>query len=246
MKKKSSFLIVLFSGAFVILIYGCNGGKVAEQVQSPELNISLSSDSKEVTIGKQVWMTENLDVSKFRNGDPIPEAKTNEEWIKAGENKQPAWYYPLENNNGLKYGKLYNWYAVIDPRGLAPEGWHIPKKEEWEALLQFFGEEVSGEKLKSSIEWSNIGHTEGEFYRHFRKGTNESNFSALPGGERYSTGEFTGYFNYGYWWSDTKNENEINANPNQVWIFFLEFSSDWGTLENGNIGNGYSVRCLKN
>jgi uncharacterized protein (TIGR02145 family) len=78
---------------------------------------------KEVKIGKQVWMYENLNVDKFRNGDPIPEVKTREEWLKAGENKQPAWCY-FENDpaNGKKIGKIYNFYAVTDSRGISPKG----------------------------------------------------------------------------------------------------------------------------
>lgn len=73
---------------------------------------------EEVKIGDQIWMTRNLNVDKFCNGDPIPETKTNEEWIKAGENGKPAWcYYDNDPANGEKYGKLYNWYAVNDPRG---------------------------------------------------------------------------------------------------------------------------------
>jgi uncharacterized protein (TIGR02145 family) len=72
-------------------------------------------------------MAENLDGYRFRNGDPIPEARTKEEWSKAS----PAWcYYENDPENGTKYEKLYNWYALVDPRGLAPEGWHVPVKEE--------------------------------------------------------------------------------------------------------------------
>jgi uncharacterized protein (TIGR02145 family) len=68
------------------------------------------SASQTVTIGNQVWTTKNLNVDKFRNGDPILEVKTDEEWLKAGENKQPAWcYYNNDPANGEKYGKLYNW-----------------------------------------------------------------------------------------------------------------------------------------
>ena len=101
-----------------------------------------------VTIGTQVWTTKNLDVATFRNGDAIPEAKTNKEWEAAGENKQPAWCY-YENNtaNGTKYGKLYNWYAVVDSRGLAPTGYHIPTDDEWTVLSTYLGgEDVAGKK----------------------------------------------------------------------------------------------------
>ncbi len=78
---------------------------------------------KEIKIGDQIWSTENLNVDKFRNGDPIPLVKTEDDWEKACDNKEPAWcYYDSDPANGEKYGALYNWYAVIDPRGLAPEG----------------------------------------------------------------------------------------------------------------------------
>ena len=132
-----------------------------------------------VTIGTQVWMTKNLDVDHFRNGDPIPQAKTDEEWQKAGENKQPAWcYYDNDPANGVKYGKLYNWYAVNDERGLAPEGYHVPSDKEWTVLIDYLGgEEVAGEKMKSTSGWEENGN-----------GSNSSGFTALPGGYRYETG----------------------------------------------------------
>jgi uncharacterized protein (TIGR02145 family) len=90
----------------------------------------------QVKIGEQVWMASNLNVSKFQNGDPIYEAKTKEQWEKAGQNKKAAWcYYKNSSENGTVYGKLYNWYAVNDPRGLAPKGWHVPTREDWDDLI---------------------------------------------------------------------------------------------------------------
>jgi len=87
-----------------------------------------------VKIGNQIWMTENLNLDRFRNGDIIPEAKTAEEWVATGNAKKPAWcYYDNDPKNGALYGKLYNWYAVNDMRGLAPSGWHVPSDEEWTA-----------------------------------------------------------------------------------------------------------------
>lgn len=113
-------------------------------------------NSQSIKIGTQTWTTKNLDVATFRNGDAIPQAKTDEEWKAAGENKQPAWCY-YENNtaNGTKYGKLYNWYAVNDYRGLAPAGYHIPTDEEWTVLSTFLGgEAVAGKKMKSTSGWN--------------------------------------------------------------------------------------------
>jgi clan AA aspartic protease (TIGR02281 family) len=86
---------------------------------------------KILLIDTELWMEDNLKADRFRNGDIIPEARTSEDWEKAGKNKQPAWcYYNNDPVNNEKYGKLYNWYAVKDSRGLAPEGWRIPDPDE--------------------------------------------------------------------------------------------------------------------
>ena len=116
------------------------------------VSISSFGFAQSVTIGTQTWTTKNLDVATFRNGDAIPQAKTNEEWKAGRENKQPAWcYYDNDAKNGTKYGKLYNWYAVNDARGLAPAGWHIPTDEEWTVLSTFLGGgDVAGKKMKMS------------------------------------------------------------------------------------------------
>lgn len=91
---------------------------------------------KEIKIGDQVWMSENLSVDTFRNGDPIPEAKTDEEWAESSARAKPVWCWSSDDpKERILYGKLYNHYAVIDPRGLAPEGWRIPSYEELEGLI---------------------------------------------------------------------------------------------------------------
>jgi len=146
-----------------------------------------------VSIGGQVFMSKNLDVSTFRNGDPIPQAKTYEEWGRAGENQQPAWcYYNNDPANGAKYGKLYNWYAVNDSRGLAPEGWHVPSDAEWTILTDYLGSDA-GTKMKSKTGWNENGN-----------GTNSSGFSGLPGGGRNDGGAVNGIGHVGYWWSSSE------------------------------------------
>jgi uncharacterized protein (TIGR02145 family) len=116
------------------------------------LGLNPIIQAQTVTIGTQVWTTKNLDVSTFRNGDVIPQATTDEAWEAAGENKQPAWcYYDNDTANASKYGKLYNWYAVNDPRGLAPAGYHIPTDAEWTVLTDYMGGEgIAGKKMKIS------------------------------------------------------------------------------------------------
>ena len=156
------------------------------------LSISSFGFAQSVTIGTQTWTTLNLDVATFRNGDAIPEAKTIEEWAAAGDNKQAAWCY-YENNaaNGTKYGKLYNWYAVNDSRGLAPLGYHIPSDTEWTKLSDYLGgEEFAGKKMKNLSGWLDEGN-----------GNNSSGFSGLPGGFCTISGNFRYVGDFGVWWS---------------------------------------------
>jgi uncharacterized protein (TIGR02145 family) len=168
---------------------------------------------KTVKIGDQEWMAENLNTDRFRNGDLIPEAKTKEEWEAAGQNCMPAWcYYDNDPKNGEKYGKLYNWYAVNDTRGLAPKGWHIPYDNEWEFLINNLGgPNKAGKMLKSKFGWSlepnrfvwkpdpKFGQRKEPDTRN-ANGTNISGFSGLPGGCR-GGGGFIGVNWSGVWWS---------------------------------------------
>jgi uncharacterized protein (TIGR02145 family) len=154
----------------------------------------------EILIGFQTWMTENLNVETFSNGDLISEAKTREELGKLCKENKPPWcYYDNEPKNGTKCGKLYNWYAVNDTRGLAPKDWHVPSSLEWAELSKFLGgDNFSGKKLKYSEGWSYNGKA--------GNGTNQSGFSALPGGylANYSGWVFENIGRYGCWWSSTE------------------------------------------
>ncbi len=182
-----------------------------------------------VIIGNQEWMINNLDVDTFRNGDNIPEAKTNEEWIQAGENKQPAWCYYNNDPAYRSYGKLYNGYAVNDPRGLAPDGWHIASLVEWNQLFEYLGgDKVAGKKMKSTAGWFENGN-----------GTNESSFTGLPAGNRDPDGTFDNIGLYGEWWSSS----EINAYD--AWNSYLSYKngSAWANLLVKKYG--LSVRCLR-
>jgi uncharacterized protein (TIGR02145 family) len=107
-----------------------------------------------VKIGTQVWTTKNLDVSIFRNGEPIPEIESQKEFAQAGMNGKPACCCKTGDPKGVKYGKFYNWYAVNDSRGLAPQGWHIPSDKEWRVLINYFGgNQLAGEKMRSRKDW---------------------------------------------------------------------------------------------
>jgi len=195
--------------------------------------MAIEDEYESINIGDQIWMKRNLDVSHFRNGDPIPEAKSNEEWKKAGKEEKPAWcYYKNDPKNGKIYGKLYNGYAVNDPRGLAPSGWHVPSDEEWENLLDFLGgAEVAEGKMKT------IGTTHWEWPN--KGATNSSGFSGLPGGCYVDRGFFGGIGTVGYWWCS----NEYSS-PD-AWFMSLNYNSANARLSPWYKRCGLSVRCVK-
>jgi len=109
-------------------------------------------------IGNQIWTTKNLDVATYRNGDAIPQVQDYTAWANLTTG---AWcYYANNTANGTTYGKLYNWYAVNDPRGLAPKGYHIPTDKEWTMLTDYLGgESVANSKMKSTSRWNSFDVT---------------------------------------------------------------------------------------
>lgn len=200
--------------------------------------LNVSDEYPSVKIGRQIWMLMNLDVGTFRNGDPISEVKSDKEWKNAGICDELAWcYYDNDPANGKIYGRLYNGNVIADLklRKLAPEGWHIPTEWEWEILVNYLGGfDVAGGKLKEAglTHWlePNFG------------ATNESGFSALPGGLRWPDGKFSDIGHSGYWWGHSdlssaypKAENPRNITYNDCSIL----------LPNQFKGNGYSIRCIK-
>jgi len=180
---------------------------------------------KTVRIGKQDWMCENLNVDHYQNGDLIPEVKDAGEWesLKSG-----AWcYYNNDPDNGRKYGKLYNWYAINDPRRLAPEGCHIPEYVEFLKLTETVN------KNSNALKIVNLGSR-------WHSSNNLSGFSSLMSGRRIHNGTFHDKGSSSYLWSSTE-FGPLNANS-------LNFYSD----EDTNIYKipyektfGFSVRCLR-
>jgi uncharacterized protein (TIGR02145 family) len=194
-----------------------------------------ASDYTTVVIGDQTWMIDNLNVDKFRNGDIIPQAKTEKEWIKACKKKKPAWcYFKNDRDYQKNVGKLYNYYAISDERGLAPEGWHIPVRDEWQTLIDFCGgDSVAAVKLKDESGW-------GWWYED-GNGTNESGFSARPNGHRQGDGDFFSQIKIGatYWvQSEYKNLKWLNHVQ-------LYWDSDAVAINKWTSDEGYSVRCVK-
>ena len=239
MKMKN--MIRLFTSlTTVFLIFSCNNSNETKQLsdtlkithpESDTIRMNPLIDVEEIKIGEQVWATKNLAVTKFMNGENIPQAKTNEEWEKAGLQAQPAWcYYQNDSANGKIYGKLYNWYAVNDKRGLAPRGWHVPEDKEWTELIVFLGgEAAAGIKMKSTTGWNNPGN-----------GNNSSGFNALPGGYRFKNGVFNAAGYFASWWSATESYTY------SAWFRSIRYDDEGIYRNNFGKQDGYAIRCLKN
>jgi uncharacterized protein (TIGR02145 family) len=185
---------------------------------------------KNVTVGTQTWMAENLKTTRYNDGSSIPLVKDETKW--AGIST-PAYCWYKNDEDAFKpvYGALYNWYSISTGK-LCPVGWHVPGDEEWNVLTIYLGgEDIAGGKLKEtgSTYWvePNTG------------ATNESGFTAYPGGFRYIDGKF---FDFGfscYWWSSTE------YSESRSWFRFIYYNDAIAHRFNNNKKNGFSVRCIK-
>ena len=179
-------------------------------------------------ICSQVWMNKNLDVTTYRNGDTVPEIQDPTAWAALTTG---AWCsYNADPSNDAIYGKLYNWYAVNDPRGLAPQGWHIPVFNEWFTIIQCLGVDNGGKMKEAGLSHWNAPNT---------AATNSSGWTGLPGGYRNPNGTFEFINIEGHWWSSTE------YSSTQSWDYGLTKDGAYliNVLRPKNMGA--SIRCLK-
>ncbi len=231
-------------------------GTVVVQIKnksSNAVNFTLNPSS-DVTIGNQVWMGANLDVATFRNNDPIPHITDSAAWHNA---TTAGWcYYNNDPVLGSIYGKLYNWYAVNDPRGLAPTGWHIPSDGEWKTLSITLGMSPAIADLPdlAIVDRGYFGTDEGgkmkeagtNLWMMVNSGsTNISGFTALPGGMRHANPAYNfTYVNTGAnWWTATEADPLLKQDA--AWSRALDRSV--ATTFRGSLSkkNGFSVRCVR-
>lgn len=191
---------------------------------------------KTITVNGREWMAENLNVGRFRNGDQIFLVSDNNGW--ANSILQPySCYYQNEVSNACPYGRIYNFYAVTDSRGLCPTGWHVPDNYEWSLLDNALGgNPISGGKMKTigTVEEGNS-----LWYAPNTGATNFSGFSAVPGGYRSQFGFYTQKGYGAYYWSGQ------SAGSNDGWFQQLLYdnSSLTGNIFDGRFGT--SVRCIR-
>ncbi|MFA4907888.1 MAG: FISUMP domain-containing protein [archaeon] len=194
-----------------------------EAIQTGTVTDIDGNTYKTVKIGDQWWMAENLKVTHYRNGDAIPNVTDNLEW--SGLISGAYCNYANDINKVATYGRLYNWYAVNDSRNLAPLGWHMPPDSEWD-----LGEGYGGEMKQAGTKYWNSPN---------RGATNESGFSALPGGYRGGLGDYVHLGHEGYWWSATELGRDHAWDRN-----ITMFSSILSRSPDGK-NFGFSVRCVR-
>jgi len=180
-----------------------------------------------IQIGNQIWMKENLKVSKYRNGDSIQTNLNNADWT--SNNNGAFDIYENNPNNNIGYGKLYNFFAISNPKGLCPFGWKVPTLDEMNILFNYLGGTTyAAEKLKQAFGWLGTN-----------RGNNISGFSANAGGRRWDYGDNEQLISQGNFWMST----EIDAD--RAKSFIIDYGSYSVLIVNEDKNNGFSVRCLK-
>lgn len=219
--------------------------------------------SETVLINGEYWMTKNLNVSKFNNGDVIRKVNNYQEWKIACDRKEPIWmYFKNSPSNGLKYGKIYNYYTLIDKRGIAPEGFHIPSKNEFESLKT--NECV---KLKSTEDWlvktyrckqlQNITRIDANGFPYLdldyvetncqegQYGNNSSGFNAPPSGSinNYGPSDYIG-LDVGFWSSSSVPKNDYNQTDDLQYILKINWNDNFPSVQKAGTTEGYYIRCV--
>ena len=236
-KKEKLFFTYMLIITLALFSVSC---EKEETVEAGETITDIDGNIyKTVKIGKQVWMAENLKTTKYNDGVLIPNITDNIEW---GNDKDGAycWYDNDKAEYEVKYGALYNWYAVNTAK-VCPTGWHVPTENEFKELERFLGmsnEGIEETGLRGDNEGGELKSVEGWYDG--GNGIDTYGFNALPGGYRSSSNQFYRRKKFGYWWSSTE------FSETHSWYRSLfHHSSQIGRYANMEKQIGFSVRCIK-
>lgn len=233
MKNFGLFLIGLF------FLLGCK----KDDLSATTVVDAEGNKYKTVVIGNQTWMAENLKTTRFRNGDIIPLRSDSNAWKSSGLAKETAWcYYDNNSSHDDDYGKLYNWYTVVDSRQICPKGWHVPSNEEVEELIVYLSPDVgsfmtAGGKMKST---GTLQAGTGLWHEPNSEATNSTGFTGHPGGVRWEDGgKFNAMGSFGYWFTSTDGDTNIGG--------MYALSNANGILTRSGMPKraGGSCRCVK-
>jgi uncharacterized protein (TIGR02145 family) len=252
MKKTSRICIslLLTVGTVLIFLLSCERDDVnilsnceTSAIFNPSKNYGTLIDQegnvyKTIQIGSQTWMAENLRTTIYRNGEKIPEVTDVYSWKNLNDGAYCNYNNTKRIDSICTFGRLYNWFAMVDDRKIAPEGWHIPTYDEWIILETYLGDSIASNKLKETgtLHWKSSIVSEGN---------NETGFTALPGGYLWTqyAGK-TGFYHIGIeggWWSVTEDDNNLdNAFHATLGYNYTIIGGCFCTKH-----DGYSVRCVK-
>lgn len=219
---------------FIVLLYSCT------KVDDNTIKDADGNDYNTIKIGSQVWMKENLKTTKYNDGEPIPLILLGTAW-KNLFTEGCCWYQNDIADSRENYGLLYNWHTV-NTKKLCPKGWHVPTDDEWHTMVQSLDDSASltvFESLTAGNKLKEAGNTNWNLQS--AGATNETGFTALPGGYRNVIGEFYGLGNFGTWWSST----EVPSNDGNAYTRVMDVTGMVGKSQ-GCKNEAYSVRCLRN
>jgi uncharacterized protein (TIGR02145 family) len=195
-------------------------------------------DYATVQIGTQCWFQENLRSDHYSNGDAIPGNLDDATWTSTTAGAQD--YYDNEAVNLSAYGRLYNWYAVDDARGLCPSGWHVPSDDEWKTMEMHLGMSASDANSTGSRSSGSVGEKLKEagtaHWLSPNTGNNSSGFTGLGNGAQNTSGVSVNLSKFGYFWTSSPNGGD-------AWYRVLKFDSSIVARYDTNPGSGYAVRC---
>ena len=191
-----------------------------------------------ISIGNQVWASKNFSETHFQNGNEIPYIEDDELWEHHGLLGKPAWcFYNNDPSTEPIYGRLYNWHAATDPRGIAPKGWKLPSDSDWEEMEKYLEGTAVGDssgfpqiglKLKGKYHWNDAGN-----------GSDTLGFNAIPAGYRATDGPFRDQGGTANFWSTTDNSHQ-NACYRTLYFYSANIFR-----YNNYKSNGISIRCIK-
>jgi uncharacterized protein (TIGR02145 family) len=224
---KTKLYLFMIAGILVISLNNCS----KDDSDSPDVTDIDGNGYHSVVIGTQTWLKENLKVTKYNNGDLIGTTTPANLDISDEESPKYQWAYSGIESNVTAYGRLYTYYAITDSRGVCPTGWHVPDNAEWETLIDYAGgASVAGIKLKEK----GTAH----WYLASSSVTNETGFTALPGGLRLKEGTWMEINKYAVFWS-----NEEFSDPAANTVLLTSFSNGVNTSPDYK-ADGHSVRCI--
>ncbi|NQU88384.1 MAG: T9SS type A sorting domain-containing protein [Mariniphaga sp.] len=230
------FHFMVYSSEFITIIADTPTESKTYDVEFIECKDNDGKSYAVVQIGEQWWMAENLKVTHYRSGEAIPNITDTLEWV----NLSSGAYCNYDNdvNNVTTYGRLYNWHALDDNRNIAPAGWHVPTDAEWQILVDYLGGyAVAGGKMKAT---GTVQSGDGLWYEPNLDATNESGFSALPGGYRSSNdGNCYELIGTAYFWLATESINNLALRRGLAYYYSGVHAM------NADKEKGFSVRCVR-